>query len=145
MGILNRELGSYDACDVVRLYGSFEVNGTTTPDLIRDGRKNSFTVSRVSAGLFEVTFSDDYVLPQRLIFEQATLSCAATLTAKAQGCYVVKDSYNYVTRKFRIVCYTVGDVALSAYTDPVVGDPNDNDRVNFELVGSISSAGTDLA
>lgn len=28
---------------------------------------------------------------------------------------------------------------------PGVDDPNDNDRINFELIGSITSAGTDAA
>lgn len=33
----------------------------------------------------------------------------------------------------------------AAGADPYVDDPNDDDRVNFELIGSITSAGTDAA
>ena len=58
---------------------------------------------------------------------------------------MVRASYSQSARTAQIVVYTVGDVAGSAYADPVVDDLNDNDRINFELIGSISSAGTDAA
>lgn len=145
MAILQSELGSYDGRQIVRFYGSFQANLDTTPDLVRDGKRASFTVARTSAGLYTITFAAGFPIPQRLIYESASLSCAATLTAKAQQAHIVRESYSQSTRSFQIVIYTVGDVALSAYADPAVSVPNDNDRINFELIGSISSAGTDPA
>lgn len=147
MGWLQKELGTFDGRDIVRYYGSFALTDASgTPGVIRDGRRAHFTVTRISTGLFEVTVDSSVpCVPERLIYESANLSCAAVLAAKAQGCYVVVGSWTPSTRKFRIVTYTVGDVALSAYTDPAVGDPNSGDRINFELIGSICSSGTDLA
>lgn len=145
MAILQQELGSYDGRDMVRFYGSFQVNGTSDPDLIRDGKKNQITVVRSNTGLFTVTIGGEFPLPERLVYEAAHLSCAAALTAKAQTCHIVRGSYSQAARTFQIVCYTVGDVAGSGYADPVVGDPNDNDRINFELIGSVTSAGVDAA
>jgi hypothetical protein len=105
----------------------------------------TITVAHTSAGLFTVTIGGSFPLPSKLIYETASLSVAATLTAKAQTANIVLDSWDPVERTFQIVIHTVGDVADSAYADPVVEDANDLDRVNFELIGSICSAGTDLA
>jgi hypothetical protein len=142
---LNTELGSYDIRGMVRMYGSFQVNGTSTPDNLRDGKRASFTVARTSAGLFTVTFTGRQPLPQRLIYGNAHIAAAATLTAKSVVVHIVEGSYSQANRNFQIVCHVVGDVANSAYTDPVVGDPNDNDRIFFELVGSITKSGTDAS
>lgn len=144
MAYLQQELGTYDGRDMVRIYGSFQADGANNPDLMRDGKKNQITAVRTSLGLYTVTIAGNFPIPERLIFESANLSVASTV-AKAQNANIVARSYSQVTRTFQVVITTVGDVALSAYADPALSDPNDNDRINFELIGSISSAGTDAA
>lgn len=145
MSVLNSELGSYDSRGVVRFLGSFKVTtgSPQTATLIRDGKTSQFTVVRTSAGLWTVTIASGFPIPERMIYENAHISTAATLTAKAVVVHVVAGSYSQSARTFQIVCHVVGDVANSAYTDPVVGDANDDERIHFELVGSILSAGTD--
>ncbi len=140
--------GSYVKGGIIHLFGSFEVAaGAVT--LKRDGGTNLFSVVRTSAGLFTVTFTPANtggpVVPSRLIMEGAYVSAAATLTGKAVTAHIVKDSYSQATRSFQIVTRIVGNVADAAYTDPTVGDPNDNERINFHLLGSLTSVGTDAA
>lgn len=132
-----QERGGYPR-GVVRLYGSFQINGTTTPDVIRDGKTKLIkSVVRNGVGDFTVTFEDTALLPSKLIAEFATLSTKTAPTKMCQA-YVVVDSYSRTTRSFKIVT-----IMLSG--TEAVADPDDNDRVNFELVGSLSSSSTDAA
>ena len=144
MPVLQEELGTYDGRCIIRLFGSFGVDGSGDPEVIRDGKRNSFSVVHDGAGLYTVTFSGTHPVPELLITEDAWLSKAAVV-AKAQTCNVVADSWSQADREFQIVVVTVGDVAGSAYADPALSDPADGERINFELVGSISPAGTDAA
>ncbi len=133
---LQREIGSYDARERIRLLGSFQTNGTGAPTILRDGATTSFTVARISVGLFTVTFTGEHPLPEKLIYEQAPISRAAVVTGSARtDAYVVKDSYNRSARTFQIV-------ALSTPTVAVVDSTGE--RINFELVGSVATAGSDL-
>lgn len=145
MSMLEKDYGSYDGRQMVTFRGSFQTNGASAPSLVRDGKTALYTVTRVSAGLYEVTITEGFPLPERLVTEHVSISRAATVAGKAMEVYIVKDSWNQSTRKFRIVTIVAGDVALSAYTDPAVGDPDTGERINFTLVGSITSAGTDNA
>jgi hypothetical protein len=111
MSVLNHELGSHDSRQVIRLYGSFQANGTSDPDLLRDGKTALFTGARTSAGLFTITFASGFPIPERLVYESASLSCAATLALKAQQAHIVRASYSQTARTVQIVVLMVGDVA----------------------------------
>lgn len=138
-----KEAGGYSR-QIVRLHGSFQINGTTTPDVIRDGKSKLIkSVSRDAAGKFTVTFNDHGVLPALLTSERATISTTNSPTKVCEA-RVVVGSYSQSSRSFQIVCIKTGTVGGSAAA-PVVDDPDDNDRVNFELVGSLTSAGKDAA
>lgn len=147
--ILNGESGGYANGVVVRLCGSFKYTAAgNLVDTIRDG--HSFCVSsvtRVSAGLYELTFDAGFPIPERLITARAWVNQSAVV-GKILVASVVESgtgAYSQSTRKFRIQTVIVGDVALSAYADPAAGDPDDQARIGFELVGAITSNGTDLA
>ena len=135
--ILNEEKGGYARGVVVRLAGAFRINGTTTPDTKRDGGSLCVsTVVRNSAGNFTVTFDAGFPLPERLFGQKAEVSQAAAPTQHCRA-YVVVDSYSMVTRSFIIQC--------DDFETPSAVDPDDNDMIFWELVGSISSPGTDPA
>lgn len=146
MAQTNRERGGYANGEIVRLYGSFQTNGASAPTVLRDGHAFLFTVARISAGLFEITFaSDGFPIPEKLVTERAwgTPAGAPTLIGKWD---VVAGSYSQTTRKFRVQFTKIG--ALAAPTTlalSVTADADTGERVSFELVGSINSAGTDLA
>ncbi len=135
--ILNREKGGYCLGSVVRLTGSFRIDSTNDPDVIRDGHSACISaVDRESAGLFTVTFDDGFPLPEKLVGWGVDL---AQGVAPSQPCYAyyVVDSYSQVTRSFQVQCLD--------YSTPSAVDPDDNDMIAFELVGSIDSSGTDAA
>jgi hypothetical protein len=139
-----REAGGY-ARQVIRLMGSFQINGTSTPDVIRDGKSALIkSVVRDSAGLFTVTLNDHGTLPSLMITERAWASPKSS-PVKVVDAGVVVGSYSQSTRSFQIQTNVIADTGASSYTDPAVGDPDDNSRINFELVGSLTSAGTDAA
>jgi hypothetical protein len=144
--ILNREEGGYARGDVIRLYGGFKYTASgNVVDTIRDGNSKCVaSVTRVSAGLYEVTFDTGFPIPERLVTARAWVRQSTTV-GKVLFAHVPESTYSQSTRKFRIQTIVVGDVALSAYTDPAAGDPDDQARVEFELIGSISSIGTDPA
>lgn len=147
--ILQREDGGYARGDVIRMFGSFKFTAAgTLVDTIRDGNSKSIaTVTRVSAGLYEITFDTGFPIPERFVTTRAWVNQSATV-GKILVASVVESgtgAYSQSTRKFRIQTVVVGDVALSAYADPAAGDPDDQARIGFELVGSISSPGTDPA
>jgi hypothetical protein len=122
--------------------GSFRINGTTTPDDIRDGGSNQIrSVTRVSAGLFEVTIAERWPLPVENVLEDAWLQPVDATPVKVLTCAVVADSYSPVTRKFQILTTLVANTAASAYFDPLPDDPEDNCRVCFRLEGSQSPVG----
>lgn len=139
-----QEHGGYGK-GVLRIYGSFQINGTSNPDVIRDGNTNLIeSVVRDSAGLFTVTLREGATLPARCVTEDAWPSPIGT-PVKVVTCGIVVGSYSQATRSFQVQTNIVASTAYSAYTDPAVGDPDDNSRVNFELVGSRLSVGTDAA
>jgi len=141
---LEREHGSYSR-GIVHLRGSFAVNGTSTPDVLRDGKSALIkSVARTSQGLFTVTLNDHGTLPSKLITEAAWASPIGT-PVKVVVCGIVAGSYSQSARTFQIQTNVVASTGYSAYTDPVVDDPDDDSRINFHLVGSYSSAGTDAA
>lgn len=139
--ILSRELGGYGK-DVVRYFGSFRINGTSDPDTIRDGNSALVdSVSRASAGLFTVTLAQGPVYPENLITSHISIDRAAVPTQEGE-IHMVVDSYDPVGRTFQ-VAFT-GDTSTSSLT-PKAYDPDDNDMVTWELVGSIGSVGQDPA
>lgn len=145
---LNQEKGGFALGPIVRYYGSFKYTAAgNVVDTIRDGASKCFaSVSRVSAGLYEITLAAGVQLPTREIFIRAFKSAGSATPAKACNVEYVAGTYDTATRKFRILCTVVGDTALSVYTDPAPGDPDDGCRFGWELVGSISSlAGLDPA
>jgi len=147
--LLQQESGGYARGTIVRLNGSFKYTTSgNVVDTIRDGNSKAVaSVTRISAGLYEVTLGDTYPLPERLITARAWVNQTATVGRVMVGEVVESGTgaYSQTTRKFRIVLKLVGDVALSAYTDPSQSDPDDQARICFELVGSTSSIGTDPA
>lgn len=146
MASLNDQLLTYANGTLVKLIGSFKYTAAgNLVDTIRDG--HSFvvaTVTRVSAGLYEVTFDAGFPIPEIPITERAWLSISATPTTVCKAEYVV-GSWNQSTRKFRIVVTKIGAIAAPTVLALAITDPDDQSRIHFEVVGSINSAGTDLA
>lgn len=133
---LNQELGGYHK-GLIRLLGSFRIDGTSNPDVVRDGNTNMITsVVRTSEGLFTVTLRTGFPIPKRLLYWNVHLAQAANPTVSVRA-YMVVDSYSQAARSFQI---QVGDFA----GDEVI-DPDDNDMIAFELVGSILTVGEDAA
>lgn len=138
--VVTEEKGGYARGQVVRLHGSFRINGTSNPDAVRDGNSDCIaSVVRNSAGLFTVTFDAGFPLPERLVSGRVSIFRAAVPTQIVTECHLVVDSYSMVTRAFQIACVDGADGTNAAV------DPDDNDMISFELVGSISSVGTDPA
>lgn len=128
---------------LVTIEGSFRANSTSDPDDVRTGNTGLFTVARTSLGLFTVTFvaqvDGGIQLPEKLVFETASIQTAIAATVKIEA-EIVLDSYSQVTRSFKIQCKkptAAGTTTLTA------ADPADNDRVGFYLRGSIVGIGTD--
>lgn len=114
--------------------GSFLVNGVIDPDGIRDGNSNQIaSVTRVSAGLFEVTIADRWAMIQRPVTLQAWTCPADVTPTSATQLGVVEGTYSAITRKFRVLA-SVGATAT---------DPEDNTRVCFRITGSMSPVGLD--
>lgn len=138
--ILNTEKGGYCMGTPVRLCGSFRIDGTDDPDVIRDGRSHSVaSVVRESAGLFTVTFDAGFPIPERLVSWKVDMARAAVPTQEISECHLVVDSYDPATRSFQVATVDGVDGSNAAV------DPDDNDMIAFELFGSINSAGTDAA
>lgn len=138
--ILQEEKGGYARGLPVRLYGSFRINGTSTPDAVRDGQSKCVaSVARVSAGLFTVTFDAGFPIPERLVSWRVSMARAAVPTQEVTECNMVVDSYSQSTRSFQIATVDGADGSNAAV------DPDDNDQIAWEIVGSISSVGTDPA
>lgn len=137
--ILTMERGGYGV-DVIRLRGSFRIDSTNDPDVIRDGNTNMVeSVERDSAGLFTVTFAAGFPIPLRLISGGCNLWRGAVPTQEISECHLVVDSYSQATRSFQVACVDGVDGSNAAV------DPDDDDMIAWELVGSITSAGTDAA
>jgi hypothetical protein len=135
--VLNREKGGYCLGQVVRLCGSFRIDSTNDPDVIRDGNSDCVSaVDRESAGLFTVTFDDDFPLPEMLISWSVDIAQTVSPSAFVKP-HMVLDSYSQVTRSFQIQCLD--------FSTPSATDPDDNDMISFEIVGAIDSSGTDAA
>src|SRR5579871_2861104 len=104
--MLERELGGYGK-SIVRLYGSFQTNGTGAPSVIRDGLTHIVGVVRNSAGLYTVTLAqtvaqvtpDYFPIPKIPIAIDVTLESSATPTIIAQA-YYVGGSWNPSARTF---------------------------------------------
>ncbi len=138
--VLTQEKGGYARGQVVRLHGSFRIDGTSDPDVIRDGNSACVSaVDRESAGLFTVTFDDDFPIPETLASWKVSMARGAVPTQEITECFLVVDTYSQSTRTFQIACVDGADGSNAAV------DPDDNDMISFELVGSISSVGTDPA
>lgn len=136
--ILYPDLGSYSPGQM-HMLGGFQLGAT--PTVLRDGTRvasasKMFTVTRVSAGLYTVTFNDKFPIPARP-FIQLTLQQAAAPVTPGRV-HEVKASWSQSTRSFQIQCQTVG-------TTPAASDLDATDRVNFRVEGAISSAGEDPA
>jgi hypothetical protein len=124
----------------VVLSGSFRIDGTDDPDVIRDGNTNMVeSVERDSAGLFIVTLASGFPIPERLRSWKISMARAAVPTQEISECFLVVDEYDHVERTFQIACVDGVDGSNAAV------DPDDNDMIAWELVGSISSVGTDAA
>lgn len=138
--LLEREIGGWTRQNV-RFTGSFRINGTSTPDDLCDGNSNCIaSVARVSAGLFTVTLHEAMSgqVPQKP-FIRAELQQAAAPTVWARA-HVVVDSWSQSARTFQVQVLTA---TAADDTAPAASDADDNDVVQFEMSGSISSAGTD--
>lgn len=132
--------GSYSPAQSVMM-GAFKTVTSGNPTVLRDGTKVSatqkmFSVTRVSAGLYTVTFTSGYPLPA-LPFIYATLHQAAAPTADAV-LHVVRDSWNTSTRSFQLQIQTNG-------TTPAASDGDAGDVVSFLIVGALESVGQDPA
>lgn len=126
------ERGGYSR-QVIRLEGSFQTNGASAATVIRDGKSALVkSVVRDSVGLYTVTLNDYGTLPSKLISERADLSVAAAGSGSQAN--IVAGSYSQSSRSFKVVVSTAGSAADTTGL-----------RVNFALVGSLSSAGTDAA
>ncbi len=138
--VINEEKGGYARGQVVRLHGSFRIDGTDDPDVIRDGNSSCVSaVERGSAGLFTVTFDEGFPIPETLVSWKVSMARAAAPTQEISECHLVVDTYSQSTRSFQIATCDGVDGSNAAV------DPDDNDMISFELVGSISSVGTDPA
>jgi len=72
MAEVTSEAGTYALGAVVRLYGSFQTNGSSAVTVIRDGHSSIISsVTRISAGLFEVTIDSGFPIPEKLVTERA--------------------------------------------------------------------------
>jgi hypothetical protein len=140
MAFLEREIGSYDARQRIRILGSFRTNGSGAPTILRDGKSSSFSVARISAGLYTVTLLGEHCLPERLIHERADMSRGAVIGVGMTNAFIVDGSWNPTARTFQIVMLVTAAAGTVSVADPITGE-----RCNFELIGSLSSAGTDLA
>ncbi len=137
--ILYPTLGTYSPGQMA-MCGGFQL-GAAGATVLRDGTKVSsaqkmFTVTRVSAGLYTVTFTAGFPIPERP-FVQLTLQQAAAPTVAGKA-HEVKSSWSQTTRSFQIQIQSVG-------TTPAASDLDAGDRVNFRIEGAISSVGTDPA
>ena len=144
---MDNQCSSFLVPQRVCLEGSFLVNGTSDPDGIRDFNTNLIdTVVRTSAGLFTVTLAD-YARPwiPAQINGKAFIMPVDATPVLVCACQVVEGSWSPVTRSFQILTTVVADTGASAYFDPAPGDPDDNSRICFEIVGSISPTGQDAA
>jgi hypothetical protein len=120
---------------VIKVAGAFRINGTTTPDGIRDGKSEVITsVARDSAGTFTVTLAASTPLPREITYGNVSVMQAAVPTARVTG-HIVRDSWNPATRTFQVVTKTSAAVA----------DPDDNDIVNFYFRGPAVDAFKDPA
>lgn len=146
---ISRDRGSYANGEVVRIFGSFQTNAATAPTVLRDGRAALFSVVRVSAALYEITLNtgaDAYPIPERLIVEPRVWGAPAASPSVIGKWDYVAGSYNSTTRKFRIQFTKIGVLtAPTALALSIVTDADTGERVSFEIVGSINSAGTDVA
>jgi hypothetical protein len=134
--ILNREKGGYFLGAVVRLGGSFRIDGTDDPDVLRTGNSGCFEVVRADTGLFTVTFTGDEPIPELLTNWKIDIAQTVTPSAFVKP-HMVLDSYSQVTRSFQIQCFD--------FSTPSATDPDDNDMISFEITGAIDSSGTDPA
>lgn len=141
--ILTREIGGWGR-DVIRLVGSFRINGTSDPDDVRDMNSNGIaSVTRGTAGLFTVTLASPenggFTAYPEKPFITAEIQQAANPTVWADA-RVVRDSWSQANRTFQVQVLTATAAGNTADT---ASDADDNDVIVFELIGSISSQGTD--
>lgn len=102
MASLNDQYLSYANGTLVSIATSFITRGVSAPDTIRDG--HSFivaSVTRVSAGLYEVTLDSGFPIPELPIVMFARMEQQTGFTKLCEA-KVVAGSYSSSTRKFRI-------------------------------------------
>jgi hypothetical protein len=144
MGSANDQLQTYMNGTPTILTGSFLTG--TPPTIFRDGHAFAIkSVTRVSAGLFEVTFDDGFPIPELPVFHVVKCTAASATPTLVCEASVVEGTYSQSTRKFRIVVVKAGNTGSGVYVQPAVADPDAGSRINFLLIGSVNSAGTDIA
>lgn len=131
----------------VKIRGSFKYTAAgNLVGVIRDGHTGLITsVTRTAAGKYTVQLdtSTKYPVPTRFVTERVNVSTAAAPT-KVSKAYAVHGSWDPVAKSFQIINVVLGTIGGAAAA-PVIGDPDDQVRIAFELCGSVSSAGTDAA
>lgn len=137
--ILEPLKGTYSHGLIV-LPGGFQLGASNS--VLRDGTNVStasgkqFTVTKVSAGLYTVQFIAGFPIPERpFVFPSIHQAAAPTTPCKV---HYVKGSWSQSTRSFQVQVMTVG-------TTPAASDGDAGDRIDFLVIGSILSVGTDPA
>lgn len=129
------------------LEGSFKYGASgNTVDTIRDGHTGIVSgVTRTAAGKYTVQLdtTTKYPVPTRFVSEMVRVSTGSAPSKVCQAQYV-QGSWDPAAKSFQIINLVLGTVGGAAAA-PVVGDPDDGQRIMFRLVGSLSSAGTDAA
>lgn len=139
--ILEPKRGSYSP-GLMDMYGGFQLNGASAPTVFRDGTNvtsasKMFSVTRVSAGLYEITWIAGFPLPALpFIFPKVAQGATPTNHIYASE---VKSTWDPSTgnRKFRIL--------LRKTTDGSASDGDAGDRVSFYVCGSFIGPGIDPA
>jgi len=125
------------------LEGSFQSNDTAAPTIFRDGHALITSVTRVSVGLYEVTFDSQTMVPELPVTMAAWVNSIGT-TVKCCDAFAIDSTWDKTNKKFRIEILTNGSVGGGAVA-PSRADPDNGARVGFRIVGSVNSAGTDVA
>lgn len=141
---LERELGGYSRW-MARTFGSFRISAGAA-DRIRDGKSGLIkSVTRNAAGKYTVALADGLtVKPSMFVLEKVGITAASSTPTKVCQAHYVDGSWDSTAKTFDLLILETGTVGGAAAA-PVVADPDDGCRVYFELVGSISSVGTDAA
>lgn len=144
MATRQQNANTYMRGEPLELLGSFQTNGSGAPTIFRDGHALITSVTRVSTGLFEVTFDSQTMVPELPVIMMAWVNAAASPPTICPDAFVIDSTWDKVNKKFRITTVTNGSIGGAAVA-PSVADPDSGARIGFRIVGSVNSAGTDLA